>query len=122
MKLIATRNFRNTHNIDLDGNGKITADEHFVAKGTVFHIGGKKPFDECSKADQAMIALLNHSKCIADANDEKITARIKAELAEEKKVEQRAANTAVAAGSAADLVKQLTEALAALSGKGKAAA
>lgn len=121
MKLIATRNFRNTHNIDLDGNGKITADEAFITKGTVFHIGGKKPFDECSKADQAMIALLNHANCVADGENDKAVARVKAELAEEKKVEERANKTQVAAGSAADLVQQLTAALGQLTGK-KAAA
>ncbi len=117
MKLIALHNFRNTFAIDLDGNGKLTEDEKFVKQGTVFHIGGPKPFEQCSKADQEKIALLAAAKCVGDAENKKVVETVRAEMKSAEALEKRNASTAVAAGSAADLVKQLTEALVALTGK-----
>jgi hypothetical protein len=117
MKLIALRNFRNTHGIDLDGDGKLTQHEKHVHKGATFAIGGAKEFKDLSKADQRIVLELNHAKCVGDATDEKLVKRIAAEVAEDARAEKRARETTAAAGSNADLVKQLTEALVALTGK-----
>lgn len=117
MKLIALHNFRNTFAIDLNGDGKLTEDEKFVKKGTIFHIGGTKPFEQCHRADQEKIGLLAAAKCVGDAENKKVVESVKAELKAEEALEKRQVNTAVSAGSATDLVKQLTEALSALTGK-----
>lgn len=114
MKLIATRSFRNTHNIDLNGDGKISADEKFITHGTVFYIGAKLPFAKMTAGDKEMVALLNHARCIGDGDDSKVVEAVKAEVELAKRHEERAAKTQMAAGSAADLIKQLVEALGAL--------
>lgn len=121
MKLIATRNFRNTFAIDLNGDGRITKDENYVKKGTVFHIGKAEEPEALPKQELEQIALLNHAKCVGLASDAKLVKRIEAEVAAEKKAEEKAA-TAVAAGSNADVVQQLVAALQSLTGKGKKAA
>ncbi len=122
MKLIALRAFRNTHGFDLNKDGVISDHEHHIPKGARFDIGGAKPFEELNKAEQRLVAELNTAKCVGDASDTKLVAKIAAEVKAEAAVEERQKNTAMAAGSSADLVKQLTAALAQLSGKAAASA
>jgi hypothetical protein len=114
MKLIALRNFRNTRNLDLDGDGKFDPEtENQVHKGQVFTIGGAKPFEALSKNQQAIVHQLNQARCVGDAEDTKLAARIKEEVAEETKSAQTAAK-ASAAGGNEHLVKVIVETLAGL--------
>ena len=108
MKLIALRNFRNVQGLELDGNSALN--ERHVHKGATFSIGGNKDFKDLSKSDQRAILELNAANCIGDATDEKLAKRIQKEAAIERDSETRAATTAVAAGSPADMVRILSEA------------
>lgn len=64
----------------------------FIPKGTQFDIGTSEDFDSLEPDEQLLVAKLAHAKGIALASDEKIVARIQAEIAIDAK---REANLAV---------------------------
>ena len=75
MKLIATRDFRNTHNIKFAG----AKHPSHVHKGAAFEI------DEQSKGGSDLIAALNASGLVIDQKDQKSVDAFNLELAEDKK-------------------------------------
>jgi len=116
MKLIALRDFRNTHELEIAD----ALHEKHVHKGAVFSIGGTDakgneiPFDKLLKRDQELVALLSYAKCIGNGADTELVKRIQKEAAEEAKSIAEAKKTLMSAGSAADIIKQLVDALRAL--------
>lgn len=107
MNLIALRNFRNNHELEIEG----AIHEKHVHKGAIFSVGGKKEFKDLTKAEQRIVIELNQSECIGDANNTTLVKRIEAEVKAEKAAEAKAAATAIAAGSSEDTIKRLIEAL-----------
>ncbi len=116
MKLIAIRDFSNNVPDKLDIKDALH-DRH-VHKGAIFTVGDELPFDKLTKPDQALVALLNYSKCVGDATNKDVVARVQAEIAAEKKAAEALKGTERSAGSNADLIAQL---IAALKGSTKAA-
>jgi hypothetical protein len=98
MKVIAKRSFRNVQN-KLDGLPL------HVAKGTVFTIGdtAETPFEKLPAEMKQLVALLNFSGALGDANDPKVVAAIKAEVAAEAKLAARDAGVRPFTGSAIPL-------------------
>jgi hypothetical protein len=75
MNLIATRDFRNTHNLTVDG----ALHPLHVQKGATFTI------DEKAKGGWDLITILNTCGLIVDTKDQKTMATLNEELAADKK-------------------------------------
>lgn len=127
MKLIAKTNFRNTKLLGirpLDEKGKpdVRHKEH-VHKGARFDFGSGENFVDLSAPEQKTVLLLAYAGCIprlqwepsGDANQPprskpytaEVIDKIDAEAEADEADRAKAKNSAVAAGSAVDVIKQL---------------
>ena len=84
LKVIATRNFRNTHPKSIVIEDPLHPDH--VHKGAEFSLD--------SRADSDLIGLLNASGSIIDSEDEASVKRLQAEIAAEEKAEKASADAA----------------------------
>lgn len=110
MDLIALRDFRNTHEIDI----KNPIHDRHIQKGAQFQIGGKSAFKDLRKDDQNLVILLNQNHCIGDGADEKLVRRMQDEVRVEERAEKTRIATVMSAGSSDDVVKKLIAALTGL--------
>lgn len=82
MRLIASRPFRNTSEIEVE---KHAGHPMHIPKGAFINIGKGKTLQELKPAEKELVTLLNGAGCISDAEDEKSVKAILAEVAEETK-------------------------------------
>jgi hypothetical protein len=110
MKLITTRAIRNVPALGLTEDGKSTIEgalnDYHVPKGTIFEIGDSKlklceedlkKLRKSNSEAAETVSQLVHAKCVADGNDPKVVAAVKASIAEdETRAEDRRALSATA--------------------------
>lgn len=92
MKLIALKDFRNVPALRLTDDGKSTVDkavhDEHIHKGAVFDIGAGKTLDELRKSDRPtaeIVAQLVVAGCVGEANDAKVVAAVKEDLAQDSR-------------------------------------
>lgn len=112
MKLIVTRDFRNNFGAEV----KDPIHEHHIHKGAILEIGpaglefsNQEHWKRLSGDERKLIANLHGAKCVGDGSNEKLVKQIQSEAAAEKAAAEKAAKTTMAAGSAADVLKQLLD-------------